>query len=92
MRRPAELDDWDRPMSGAKYVRILSDWQKENGLTSPMGASKRIPSPYSGPPVVPRPTPTPWLGIFAVAVIGACSLATFGVGALTILDWLKGAF
>lgn len=58
----------------------------------PMGVTKRIPSPYSGPPVVPRPTPTPWLGIFAVAVIGACSLVTFGVGALTILDWLKGAF
>lgn len=93
MKRPAELDDFDR-----KYVRMAEEWQREVGLARPM--SKRIPSPYLHLEAArtnhtlydrePKRTSGAWPA--AIAFVGLClaSAACVAVGAVTIVRWAWG--
>lgn len=86
-RRIKELDDWDRTPEGAKYARLLADWRD---AARPMGAAKRIPSPYlhAEPP---RPMNTESSAPIAFACFGMLGAIFVAVGGVTIARWVSEA-
>jgi hypothetical protein len=92
VKRPAELDDWDRKAEYAATARAVSNyWARVNEYdTRPMGASKRIPSPYTD---APRPIKREDSDS---AMVAFCCFATMGgiltiVGAVQLVRWIVEA-
>lgn len=85
MKRPAELDDWDRKPNVVAQYRAVIDAKHQ-----PFGASKRIPSPYTNvepPRVVKRDFAAP----VAFLCFASISAMLTIIGAVQIGRWLVEA-